>query len=313
MTTGTGFPVFASLQQLVALQADARSLRMPSPRRRANPRQGGHLATVRGRGMALAEVRPYQPGDDVRRIDWRITARRQEPHTKIYEEERERPVLLICDLGPTTFFGSQGAYKQVRCAQTAALLAWLGLSSGDQVGGVVFNGDRIDVIRPARRKKTVLRLLDALASRQWQSAPAISQIKSAAQTLDEALTEARRIAHTGSRIFLLSDFESISDSLIQQLGALAQHNSVTAIELTDPLDQRPPSAGRYAVRGTGGTFWFDAANPDLQEAWRKRAESRHQHLEQLFRQTTASYLSLSTADHPTTLLRSLTGQGGRLL
>ena len=313
MMATTDSPVFASLQQLVALQADARSLRMPAPRRLDSPRQGGHLTTVRGRGMALAEVRPYQAGDDVRRIDWRITARRQQPHTKIYEEERERPVLLICDLGPTSFFASQGAYKQVRCAQAAALLAWLALSSGDQVGGVVFDGDTIDVIRPARRKKTVLRLLDALAGRQRHRAPDTGQFRSAAGALEEALTEARRIAHTGSRIFLLSDFANDTSHLSRQLGALAHHNSVTAIELTDPLDQQPPAGGRYAVRGAGDTLWFDAANPHLREAWRNRAESRQQQLEHLFRQTAVSYLSLATTEHPTTLLRSLTGQGGRLL
>src|SRR5690554_7657604 len=94
--------------------------------------------------MTFAEVRQYQPGDDIRSIDWRVTARRQSPHTKLYEEERERPVLLIADLGPTLFFASTGAYKQVRCAQVAALLAWLALWAGDQVGGLVFNEHKLD-------------------------------------------------------------------------------------------------------------------------------------------------------------------------
>lgn len=195
-----------SLQALIRLQADARALKLPSARP-ARARQAGlQHSSQRGRGMAFAEVRLYQPGDDIRSIDWRVTARRQAPHTKLYEEERERPVLLLCDLGPTLFFASTGAFKQVRCAQLAAILAWLALSAGDQVGGIVFNGDTLSVQRPARRKKSVLRLLDTLASQQ-RSSPDSSASET---TLDTALAEARRVAHTGSRIFVLSDFLNIS-------------------------------------------------------------------------------------------------------
>jgi len=112
-----------SLAQLVRLQADARALKLPSARPAGSRQPGLRQSRLRGRGMTFSEVRQYQPGDDIRSIDWRVTARRQSPHTKLYEEERERPVLLLADLGPTLFFASTGAYKQVRCAETAALLA----------------------------------------------------------------------------------------------------------------------------------------------------------------------------------------------
>src|SRR5690554_5284120 len=157
-----------TLQELVRLQADARALKLPSARPVRSRQSGLRQSRQRGRGMTFSEVRQYQPGDDIRSIDWRVTARRQAPHTKLYEEERERPVLLIADLGPTLFFASAGAYKQVRCAQLTALLAWLALWAGDQVGGLVFNHETLDVLRPARRKKSVLRLLDALANRQYR-------------------------------------------------------------------------------------------------------------------------------------------------
>ncbi|MEP4468684.1 DUF58 domain-containing protein, partial [Marinobacter alexandrii] len=126
-----------SLPDLIRLQADARALKLPSARPAKTRQAGLQRSPQRGRGMAFAEVRQYQPGDDIRSIDWRVTARRQAPHTKLYEEERERPVLLLCDLGPTLFFASTGAYKQVRSAQVASLLAWLALWAGDQVGGIV--------------------------------------------------------------------------------------------------------------------------------------------------------------------------------
>lgn len=297
-----------SLQALIRLQADARALKLPSARP-ARARQAGlQHSSQRGRGMAFAEVRLYQPGDDIRSIDWRVTARRQAPHTKLYEEERERPVLLICDLGPTLFFASTGAFKQVRCAQLAAILAWLALSAGDQVGGIVFNGNTLTVQRPARRKKSVLRLLDTLASQQR------SHIDSPASetTLDTALAEARRVAHTGSRIFVISDFLGISKNTTSLLGALARHNSVSALRVVDPLEQELPQSGRFAIAGADGPVWFDASNSSFQQAWREKITRHETALEDCFRLSGAGATDVSTREAPAVSLKSILGPGGRI-
>ena len=297
-----------SLQALIRLQADARALKLPSARP-ARARQAGlQHSSQRGRGMAFAEVRLYQPGDDIRSIDWRVTARRQAPHTKLYEEERERPVLLICDLGPTLFFASTGAFKQVRCAQLAAILAWLALSAGDQVGGIVFNGNTLTVQRPARRKKSVLRLLDTLASQQR------SHIDSPASetTLDTALAEARRVAHTGSRIFVISDFLGISKNTTSLLGALARHNSVSALRVVDPLEQELPQSGRFAIAGADGPVWFDASNSSFQQAWREKITRHETALEDCFRLSGVGATDVSTREAPAVSLKSILGPGGRI-
>ncbi|WP_417545165.1 DUF58 domain-containing protein [Marinobacter sp.] len=297
-----------SLQALIRLQADARALKLPSARP-ARARQAGlQHSSQRGRGMAFAEVRLYQPGDDIRSIDWRVTARRQAPHTKLYEEERERPVLLICDLGPTLFFASTGAFKQVRCAQLAAILAWLALSAGDQVGGIVFNGNTLTVQRPARRKKSVLRLLDTLASQQR------SHIDSPASetTLDTALAEARRVAHTGSRIFVISDFLGISENTTSLLGALARHNSVSALRVVDPLEQELPQRGRFAIAGADGPVWFDASNSSFQQAWSEKISRHETALEECFRLAGVGATDVSTREAPAVSLKSILGPGGRI-
>ncbi|MBK1885562.1 DUF58 domain-containing protein [Marinobacter sp. DY40_1A1] len=297
-----------NLQALIRLQADARALKLPSARP-ARARQAGlQRSAQRGRGMAFAEVRLYQPGDDIRSIDWRVTARRQAPHTKLYEEERERPVLLICDLGPTLFFASTGAFKQVRCAQLAAILAWLALMAGDQVGGIVFNGSTLNVQRPARRKKSVLRLLDTLASQQHTS------IESAASetTLDTALAEARRVAHTGSRIFVISDFLGISDNTPSLLAALARHNSVSALRVVDPLELELPQSGRFAVAGTEGPVWFDASNSSFQQAWHEKIAHHEARLEECFRLSGVWASNVSTHESPAVSLKSILGPGGRI-
>ena len=299
------------LPDLIRLQADARALKLPSARPVRSRQSGLQRSPQRGRGMAFAEVRLYQPGDDIRSIDWRVTARRQAPHTKLYEEERERPVLLLCDIGPSLFFASTGAFKQVRCAQLAAILAWLALWSGDQVGGIVFNGETLSVQRPARRKKSVLRLLDTLAEQQHKQGRFQNDDKSKGR-LDTALTEARRVAHTGSRIFVISDFLDISSETGKLLGALARHNAVSALRVLDPLEKELPKSGRFAVAGPEGPVWFDAANLRFQKAWHARVASHEQQLEDCFRTSGVIAANVSTGEDPAVALKSLLGPGGRI-
>lgn len=303
-----------NLPDLIRLQADARALKLPAARRVRTRQAGEQRSPQRGRGMVFAEVRQYQPGDDIRSIDWRVTARRQAPHTKLYEEERERPVLLICDIGPTLFFASTGAYKQVRCAQVASLLAWLALWAGDQVGGIVLNGETLSVQRPARRKKSVLRLLDTLAEQQRKPGYQRSEPDSTDTGfgLDKALAEARRVAHTGNRIFVISDFLDISADTGTLLGALARHNSVSAIRIVDPLEVKLPNSGRFAVAGPDGPVWFDAANTKFQQAWRKKVEDHQALLDSCFRMSGVGAAILSTDDDPAAALRALLGPGGRI-
>lgn len=300
-----------TLHELVRLQADARALKLPSARPVRSRQAGLRQSRQRGRGMTFAEVRQYQPGDDIRSIDWRVTARRQAPHTKLYEEERERPVLLIADLGPTLFFASTGAYKQVRCAQVTALLAWLALWAGDQVGGLVFNDQTLDVLRPARRKKSVLRLLDILASQQHQP-----DLPPSAATpghgLDTALAEARRVAHTGSRIFVISDFMTLTENTTSLLGALSRHNSVSAVRIIDPLEKTLPASGQFAVAGPDGPIWFDASNPAFQQAWRDKVATHEQQLAECFRTTGVLSATIMTDEQPAAALRLLLGPGGRI-
>jgi uncharacterized protein (DUF58 family) len=302
------------LPDLIRLQADARALKLPSAHPVRSRQAGLQRSPQRGRGMAFAEVRLYQPGDDIRSIDWRVTARRQEPHTKLYEEERERPVLLLCDLGASLFFASTGAFKQVRCAQVAAILAWLALWSGDQVGGIVFNGETLRVLRPARRKKSVLRLLDTLDQQQRRDnrAPAQHEQSSGQCRLDTALTEARRVAHTGSRIFVISDFLDISPETGTLLGGLARHNAVSALRIVDPLEKELPRSGRFAVAGPDGPVWFDAGNPRFQRAWHEKVTSHEHRLEECFRTSGVIMAEVSTAEDPAVTLKSLLGPGGRI-
>ncbi len=303
-----------SLPSLIRLQADARALKLPAARPVRSRQAGLQRSPRRGRGMAFAEVRQYQPGDDIRSIDWRVTARRQSPHTKLYEEERERPVLLLCDLGPSLFFASTGAYKQVRSAQLAGILAWLALWSGDQVGGIVFNGRELTVQRPARRKKSVLQFLDTMARQQRVSRNGedLHPTKETAADLDTALQEARRVAHTGSRIFVVSDFLNITGDTSRLLGSLARHNTVSALRVIDPLELKLPDSGRFAIAGEDGPVWFDSSNPRFQQAYAEKVRQHTEALGECFRTAGVQPASVMTSDQPALILQSLLGPRGHI-
>jgi uncharacterized protein (DUF58 family) len=303
------------LAALVKLQAEAHTLRLPSAKATRSRQAGAYASPQRGRGMAFAEVRQYQPGDDIRAIDWRVTARRQQAHTKIYEEERERPVLLLCDLSPSLFFASTGAYKQVRAAQAAAMLAWVALFGGDRVGGLVFNGQLLALQRPARRKTSVLRLLDNLARLQHQPGqfhPNPEAPTSQPGSLDNALAEACRAARTGSRIFIISDFIQLSENSAGLLGKLAQHNSVSAVRISDPLEQALPRHGQFAVASAAGPLWFDAGDRAFRLAWQRRMDQHQERLQHCLRVAAVTSIDVSTGEHPRLALRALMAGGGRL-
>ncbi len=172
---------YTDIRDLIRLRYAVRELDSLTLPKSTNPLAGLLTSNFRGRGTDFAEVRVYQPGDDVRTIDWRVTARTQTPHTKVFQEEKERPVLILVDQSISMFFGSQVAFKSVIAAEAAALIAWTNLDRGDRVGGIVFTENHHREVRPRRSKHSVLRLLheihdfNHLLSRQASSAQAIPE------------------------------------------------------------------------------------------------------------------------------------------
>jgi uncharacterized protein (DUF58 family) len=191
--------------------------------------------------MEFAEVRAYQPGDDVRSIDWRVTARTGRPHSKLFEEERERSFWLLVDLGASMRFGTRSAFKSVAAARAAALLAWHAHSEGERVGGcVVAPGLRTD-LPPGRTRRQLLRFLDLLAA--GTSANGDEPSEALALQLDRLAPRLR----SGSRVALVSDFYSLDEGLTLGLLGLSRRCDVSLVHVFDPLECTPPPVGRYRV------------------------------------------------------------------
>lgn len=236
---------YVSLADLIALRFPARALTLGRQSRALSHLAGPNKTNFRGRGIDFEEVRSYQPGDDIRTIDWRVTARTGQPHTKLFREERERPVLVVVDQRNSMFFGSRFCFKSVLAAQLGALIAWSALKDNDRVGGLVFGDNGHQDIRPRRSRATVLSLLSSIVEHN----AALPRADLATRNdFAATLTNLRRIARPGSSLFLVSDFRGAwEESAREQLFELGKHTEITAIACSDPLESELPREGSYAV------------------------------------------------------------------
>jgi uncharacterized protein (DUF58 family) len=281
------------LPALIALHHDAATLSL-KPGAIRSPVSGGYRSAFKGRGMEFDEVRPYMQGDDVRTLDWRVTARTGRPHTKLYREERERAVLLALDLRPAMLFATRGAFKAVRAAQAAALLGWAALDQGDRLGMLLFSAGTHVELRPRRGKAAWLQCLNRIATHpawQAQSAPTST-------SLNPTLLRLRRVAQPGSLIVLLSDFTQLDAAASTQLAELARHNELLLVAIHDPLEAELPPPGQYRLSDGQHYLTLLTDDPTLRARYRAQYTRQQADLQQLCRRYGMHYLALSTAESP---------------
>ncbi|WGL17280.1 DUF58 domain-containing protein [Microbulbifer bruguierae] len=243
---------YPEVAPLVRLRHIAQQLRLFRPRLNRSDQAGNLLTRYRGRGMNFEEVRYYQPGDDVRSIDWRVTARTGKTHTKLFQEERERPVVILLDLRAPMFFGSHNAFKSVAACSIASALSWAGLQHGDRIGALLFSDAGVETVRPRRSHHAVLATIHGMV----ETATALNTPIAAddSQPLSALLEEARRIARPGSALFLISDCHDLDESCEQALYLLTRHADLQVLRITDPLEQQLPEAALTISDGKQRTF-----------------------------------------------------------
>ncbi|MDQ0144020.1 DUF58 domain-containing protein [Cupriavidus necator] len=207
---------------------------------------GRHASRVRGRGLTFEELRLYLPGDDIRSMDWRVTARTGQPHVRVYTEEKDRPVLLVVDQRINMFFGSRRAMKSVSAAEAAALAAWRVLAEGDRIGGVVLGDAGIEAFAPRRSRDAVQQLLGGIA-RFNQALRADAPARRAAGQLNAALERTARMARHDCLVIVVSDFDGHDARTRDLMLALATHNDVLTILVHDPFLGALPGAGQLVV------------------------------------------------------------------
>ena len=287
-------PARIELAELIGLKRAGESLRVGALRVRALD-SGGHLSRFKGRGVEFDESRPYEPGDDLRHMDWRVTARTGKPHTKVFREERDRPVILWLDLRRPMLFATRGAYKAVRAAQTAALVAWSAVANGDRLGGLVFSEHEHVELRPRLGHRAALRLFRVLTEPVFW-APQVRGVSEAER--QRSLLRLTRVARPGSQIFLLSDFRALADSFERHLRQLARHSDVSLVQFFDPVERDLPPPGRYRIHTGSRALAIDTGGARSREAYRERFQAVKTPLENLSRLPGVQLLECSTAVDP---------------
>jgi uncharacterized protein (DUF58 family) len=287
------------LAELSSLRGAVRGLSLRAHRPAMAQLQGGHRSAQRGRGLEFEEVRLYAPGDDTRNIDWRVTARRGRTHTKLFREERERPVWLVADLHAGLYFGSRRQFKSALLLRTAAILAWVAANGGDRVGAVIANGSNAPFILPPRgREAGVLPILQALLEAQPQ-APGIP----ARGGLLKAVTTLRPLLQPGSMILLLSDFAEVDAEFENTLASASLHNDCRLLWISDPLESGGLPAGSYRV-GLPDRLWWMSGD-DSRTQWQKTWLAREQNLRDMALRLNLPLSRLSTHEAVTDSMLAL--------
>ena len=289
-----------TVPQLVRLNRMATALPL-RPGQILARQSGDYQSAFKGRGMEFDESRLYQPGDDIRNIDWRVTARTGKPHTKLFREERERPVFVWVDYRAPMFFATRGRYKSVLAAQFAGLLGWSAIRHGDRLGSVIFSEAVHHELKPQRSKAAVLRLINQMVHHPaWEMGGAGGDPGAGYK----ALLRLRRVARPGSLLFLISDFRNLDEIALSQITRLGRHNDVVLIFIYDPLETELPAAGHYRISNGSEELLVDTYDRERVSSYRQRFGEHRQRLEQIARMERIHLLSCSTQGDPLAVLRA---------
>lgn len=302
--------IHTSLSSLIALAGRAKGFGFRPRQPSHSILAGRHASKLRGRGLDFEELRNYLPGDDIRSIDWKVTARTSKPYVRVYTEERDRPAILVVDQRQDMFFGSVRNMKSVTAAETAALAAWRIVGSGDRVGAVVFDDSTISEIRPHRSKSTVLRILHAIEERNLRMR-ADSPVKTNAAMLNQALTRASGLLTQSHLLLLITDFDGVDEQTELALLGMALHNDVVACMVYDPMRTQLPEPRDFVVTDGELQVELTMGNKTVRERVVEVADARARRVLAWESQFGIPVLPLSTGEDTADQIRRLLGSRKR--
>ncbi len=287
--------VSISLKTLIELAKPAAGLNLHRLSIRAQ-QNGGLLSHFKGRGMEFDEARLYQHGDDIRTIDWRVTARTGKTHTKLFREEREKPVFISVDNRPAMQFATRGVFKSVQAKKLAGLLAWAASQQGDRIGGQLFSNEYCQEVKPQNGKHSVLHFLNTLVA---------SNFKKDYQDFSPCLAYARLSQHVrpGSLVYVISDFRGLTEQAANYLVKLSEHSDVVLIFIYDPLEKGIAAEGRYRFTDDRKDVVIDTGDKERLSHYQHRFEERLNKLKRISASRGLALIQCSTQDDPVRRLR----------
>jgi uncharacterized protein (DUF58 family) len=290
---GLDLRVHVTLAHLLGFRAAARAISFLPRQPARSALQGRHRARIRGRGLDFEELRNYLPGDDVRAIDWKVTARAGAPYVRVYNEERDRPTLIVVDQRMSMFFGTVHNTKSVTAAETAAIVAHGVIAQGDRLGGLVFGDQTIEELRPGRGAAALTRFLTVLAEASQRLHAEAEPVQPTA--MNAVLRAAARLATRDHLVIVISEFDAADVETEPHLGAIEQHNDVVLAVVRDPTAEQLPEQG--SVTGTDGQKQarLDMGDAEVRAGVQSVTEDRSALIAQLRHKMRLSVLPVTTA------------------
>lgn len=299
--------VYASLDALVRLRFKARGFSFLPRQPVHSILAGRHASRLRGRGLNFEELRAYLPGDDIRTLDWKVSARTREPHVRVYTEERDRPVWLLVDQRISMFFGSDQRMKSVTAAEAAALAAWRVLATGDRVGGVVFGDEHQRIVTPHRSESRVMQLLGEI-TRMNHALDAHGAPPPNPEALNHALACTSQHARHDCLVVLITDGHGANAETRRQLARLSEHNDVLCVFVHDPLERALGNHGDLVF--SDGQHRLNAATGSarLRRAFQQSFDERASRMQRVSRRYAMPWLPVSTVGDVAEQVRELIGR-----
>jgi len=251
---------------------------------------GDSKSAFKGRGIEFEEVRAYQFGDDVRDIDWRVTARKNQPFTKLYTEEKDRQVYVFLDLSAPMYFGTKGELKSVTAAKTAALLGWLALSYKDRFGLALYTGAKTYLFEARRREDYFLSILKKIEKEARQNLHFTEQT----ETFAKALQLFEKKVGRQAIVFLVSSFDEIESETLSQISLLAKQNEVYMVDIFDPLEALCPPEGLYNAEYQGLKATLTVGSLEFEKAYTAHFAQKREALKNFCTKHEAHYRPIKT-------------------
>jgi len=302
-----GDGIHLSASELIALKPRCNALSLPMHRPSVSALAGAYRSRFRGRGVDFVESRNYLPGDDIRNMDWRVTARTGKPYTKIFQEERERPVLVVVDASPSLYFGTRTRLKSVSAGKLAAAIAWAAVRRGDRIGAFLFAPDKHRELRPAGGRRGAMRVIQGLVD--WLDPETAQQ---GYEPLSASLERVRHAVRPGSLVLIISDFFNLDEQCHRHLSRLRQHNDVIGCQVMDPAEQFLP-AGRFPISDGEHSAMLDTHRATSRQQFDLMSTEHGEIPRCMFQRHKCGWMVLKTTDDPVDVLgrelRILVGRG----
>lgn len=301
--------VYSNLDDLIRIQFKARNFSFLPQQPVASVLSGRYASRLRGRGLNFEEIRRYLPGDDIRTMDWKVTARTRSPHVRVYTEEKDRAILLVVDQRINMFFGTRDKLKSVTAAELAALGAWRAVAVGDRIGAVIFNDAELFDIQPQRSQKTVMSILGNVVQMN-HALRADTQVEPNAGMLNRALEKALQLVPHDGLIVMISDFFGVDEQTERLAARMAEHNDVLALLVHDPI-RLQPAEKRVTVSDGSLQMEIDFADKHVREKLAENYREEQEHITRFLNRLAAPLLMVSNQGDVVDQVRRLLGVSGR--